>query len=277
MNNEKMAFLISESRKAKKLTQRELAELLNVTDKAVSKWERGLSCPDISLLTSLSDIFGISVGELLKGERDKESSVPEVKTIVESTLEYADRSVKTKFKNILSVIHATVSLLFLTAVITCIICNYAVSGSLTWAWYPISSILFSWLILLPIMILDKKGICISLAVFSILTIPFLYILEKIIGTADLIMPIGVKSSIIGIIYLWIVFLLFNKAKIRKYISVALALLLSIPVTAMINSVVDSCIGGSGPDIWDMLVYCILTSLTITVFFAGHIRHRKILK
>lgn len=69
MNNEKFGKLISEARKEKNLTQKELAKILNVTDKAISKWERGKSYPDISLLEPLSEVLNISVVELLKGEK----------------------------------------------------------------------------------------------------------------------------------------------------------------------------------------------------------------
>ncbi len=63
---------IYELRKAKELTQEQLAEQLNVSPQAVSKWENDLACPDIMLLKPLSEILGISVGELL-GEEKKET------------------------------------------------------------------------------------------------------------------------------------------------------------------------------------------------------------
>lgn len=60
---------VAELRTQKRLTQKALAELLYVSDKAVSKWERGLSLPDISMLMPLSDILGVTVAELLEGRR----------------------------------------------------------------------------------------------------------------------------------------------------------------------------------------------------------------
>ena len=53
------------------ITQKELAERINVSDKAVSKWETGGGCPDLSLLTELSEFFGIDIETLLTGEIDK--------------------------------------------------------------------------------------------------------------------------------------------------------------------------------------------------------------
>ena len=69
MNYEKIGEFIAEKRKKKNLTQAELAKKLGVTDKAVSKWERGLGCPDISILEILAKELDVSVLELLKGRK----------------------------------------------------------------------------------------------------------------------------------------------------------------------------------------------------------------
>ena len=68
MNAQKTGLLIYEMRTRKALTQKELAEKCNVTDKAVSKWERGEGCPDVTVLPKLAEIFGIEVDSLMKGE-----------------------------------------------------------------------------------------------------------------------------------------------------------------------------------------------------------------
>ncbi|MBR5201696.1 MAG: helix-turn-helix transcriptional regulator [Clostridia bacterium] len=69
MNNKKMGEFISTLRKELNLSQKDLAQQLNITDKAVSKWETGRSAPDVSMLIPLADVLGISVTEILKGER----------------------------------------------------------------------------------------------------------------------------------------------------------------------------------------------------------------
>jgi transcriptional regulator with XRE-family HTH domain len=61
-----LGTLIAEIRKQKGMTQLELAEKMGVTDKAVSKWERDLSCPDIASLPTLAETLGVSVDELLQ-------------------------------------------------------------------------------------------------------------------------------------------------------------------------------------------------------------------
>ena len=68
MDAGKIGKLISELRKEKHMTQRALAERLLVSDKAVSKWERGLGCPDLSLLPGLSAVLEVDLEKLLAGE-----------------------------------------------------------------------------------------------------------------------------------------------------------------------------------------------------------------
>ena len=68
MDHDKTGALIAARRKELALTQAELAERLGVTDKAVSKWERGMGCPDVSLLPGLSELLGIQIGQLLAGD-----------------------------------------------------------------------------------------------------------------------------------------------------------------------------------------------------------------
>ncbi len=68
MDCKKVGKLIYELRKEKNMTQKQVAELMNISDKTISKWERGLGCPDVSLLLGLSNIFGVSIEGILSGE-----------------------------------------------------------------------------------------------------------------------------------------------------------------------------------------------------------------
>lgn len=72
MANRTIAEIISSRRKEKGMTQKELADLLNITDKAVSKWERGIACPDTQTIPKVAQILDLTIEELLVGE----SSVP---------------------------------------------------------------------------------------------------------------------------------------------------------------------------------------------------------
>lgn len=94
MDNSKTGLFIREMRKEKNMTQKDLALQLNITDRAVSKWERGLCAPDISLLEPLSQILGCSVAEIISGEKQCQSlsSAPPADT--DSTKTIIDYSVK---------------------------------------------------------------------------------------------------------------------------------------------------------------------------------------
>lgn len=72
---EKTGQLIQSCRREQNLTQKELAERLGVTDRAVSKWETGKSFPDVSMLKPLAECLGISVGELLDGQRRPDTNL----------------------------------------------------------------------------------------------------------------------------------------------------------------------------------------------------------
>ena len=69
ISNEKFGLFVTELRKEKNLTQKDLAEKLYVSDKTVSKWERGLSMPNVVLLIPIADILDVTVTELLRGKK----------------------------------------------------------------------------------------------------------------------------------------------------------------------------------------------------------------
>ena len=99
MDKEKTGQLITELRKEKGLTQKQLADALNVTDKAVSKWERGLSFPDISMLEPISELLEVSIMELLAGERqsgEETMSREEAKDLINASVELSEEEIRHK-------------------------------------------------------------------------------------------------------------------------------------------------------------------------------------
>ena len=78
-----LGTMIAELRKQHGMTQLELAEKMGVTDKAVSKWERDLSCPDINSIPNLAEILGVSVEELMQIKKEAEAPVSKVAEIME--------------------------------------------------------------------------------------------------------------------------------------------------------------------------------------------------
>lgn len=78
MEKQTLGETIAALRREKQMTQAELAEKMSVTDKAVSKWERNLSCPDVSSIPRLAEILGVSPGELIEAKAAPVKSVKKV-------------------------------------------------------------------------------------------------------------------------------------------------------------------------------------------------------
>ncbi len=114
MDPEKVGKLISKARKEKNMTQKDLANILHITDKAISKWERGISIPDISLLIPISNILDISVYELLGGEMKEDLSKNEVEEVVKTSVKKGveDSKLKVRIQKIIITILSIIIVLF---------------------------------------------------------------------------------------------------------------------------------------------------------------------
>lgn len=146
MSTNKQAFgrFVIAKRQAVGLTQRDLAERLFVTESAVSKWERGLSYPDITLVASLSRELGISEGELINASDDAET-----RQIARDALGYR------RWK---AAIFWSTTLAYTTALVTCFIVNLSVSHTLSWFWIVVTAIAAAFsLTTLPLMRVRPKG------------------------------------------------------------------------------------------------------------------------
>ena len=115
MDSQKFGAFVAQCRKDKKMTQADLAAKLNVTDKAISRWERGVGFPDINTIEPLAAALDASVAELMKSERIDESevSITTSNEIVNNTLNFAEKQIQQERKNILSIIGCLTSAVIL--------------------------------------------------------------------------------------------------------------------------------------------------------------------
>ena len=118
MDLDKIGKFIALNRKNKGLTQEQLAEKLGVTNKTVSRWETGKYMPDLSLLKPLSEELGITLNELLSGEKIEEQKIVEnmEKNII-NTIDYSNKKVENEHKKIsiiLMILGAIISISALT-------------------------------------------------------------------------------------------------------------------------------------------------------------------
>ena len=97
---------VADRRKELKMTQKELAAKIQVTDKAVSKWERGLGFPDINTIEGLANALDVSILELMKSEKNTDIvSVSETERAVSNVLNIAEQEVESRHR-VLTVIYA---------------------------------------------------------------------------------------------------------------------------------------------------------------------------
>lgn len=242
MDSEKMGRFISDLRRSHQMTQKELAIKLNVSDKAVSKWERGLSCPDISLLSPLSEIFGITTTELLNSER-ADSDTVNVESIVVSALEYGEKSARRRFELDHNIIAAVFSILLLVGIFVVSIVDVVTTRAFTWSLIPITACVFAWLVFCPAIKLGVKGIVVSLISVSVFVIPFLYVLDHVIDrlleSDTMLFSMGVRIAPLAIVFCWIAYLLFKKLKTRVLLVISILVLLSSPLNYFTNAMVSS--------------------------------------
>ena len=118
MDLDKIGKFIALNRKNKGLTQEQLAEKLGVTNKTISRWETGKYMPDLSLLKPLSEELGITLNELLSGEKIKEEKIVEnTERNILNTIDYSSKKVENEHKKIsiiLMILGAIISISALT-------------------------------------------------------------------------------------------------------------------------------------------------------------------
>lgn len=269
MDMQKIGGFIAEERKAKSFTQKELAAMLNITDKAVSKWERGLSLPDISMLNPLSECLGVSVSELLNGERNVTSTDSAIE--LDSVITYAQQSSHSKNTTFRRMVGTIFSIVMLLGIVVCMICNFAVTGALTWSLYPISSIIFVWAVTFPLIVHQQKGMLISLCSVTVLLCPFIWVLSRLTGVG-MVFVAGWRISAAVILYLWIVYVTMKILRKRKWFAAGIALFGGIILCIVINLIVSALFAAPVTDVWDIIAYVIMGMLAVGCFVYDRIKH-----
>ncbi len=232
---EKMAKFILEMRKARNLTQKELAEQLGVTDKAVSKWERAVSSPDISLLIPLAEVLGVSTGELLGGEKAEERT----EAMVNEALKYSHKSADQRVKRLWEILFAGISASFLLGAVVCLICNYAVSRELSWSLLVLVSLGAAWGILAPLFKAGQKRIFKGLLALSLLLFPYLAVLSFLLKV-PLLRTMGMWIGAAALLGLWGVYsILIRVGGGKKYFALSMICFLLIAEEYGINRIIDA--------------------------------------
>ncbi|MBC9954681.1 helix-turn-helix transcriptional regulator [Leucobacter sp. cx-42] len=188
MHSTKQDFgrFVSEHRKSQGLTQRELATALHVTESAISKWERGLSYPDITVIPSLSRALGVSADELMNASEDQDAR--------------EEKREARSYRKWRTAILWSTSLAYAAALITCFIVNISVSHRLDWFWIVLAAVaLAASLTTLPLFNLPAKGwLVLGSATVSLLAL--LGITALVVGSgAGTWLPITLTAILLGLV------------------------------------------------------------------------------
>jgi Predicted transcriptional regulators len=217
MDNRKIGNFICELRREKGMTQKGLAEKLNVTDKAVSKWERGAGYPEITLIPQLADVLEVSSGELLLGERstgsEKENSAQEnpPMTLIADTIEYVNQYKGSKANRIALI---SMTFAFLTAAFVCLLCNYVIDKTFSWSLYVVGSEAAAWLIVSPLLAGKRHRVAMSLAALTITVMPLLMLIEHLCPAKGWVFPFAFSITAVSLAGLWLTAILFACKRIR---------------------------------------------------------------
>lgn len=113
MNAQKTGSLIAAIRKEQNRTQQDLANELGVSSAAISKWERGIGFPDVSLIEPLATSLGITIAELFKGERIENGDANEYENLLSDVVKVSKNEISKKKKITNWIIAITVAVLYL--------------------------------------------------------------------------------------------------------------------------------------------------------------------
>ena len=165
------------------------------------------------------------------------------------------------------------SVILLTGIFVCCICDIVISQKLTWSLIPLSSIIFTWFICTPLILLGKKGAAGSLISVSLFIFPYLYILSGLLNVKT-IFSIGGIMAIIFDFYLWTVFLILKQFGIKNLFAYGIVLLSAIPFLLIINAALARLIAEPFLDLWDILTIAALLLLSAPLLAYSHFQKRK---
>lgn len=171
MNQEKIGKFIKILRKEKKLTQNELATKLGVTDKSISNWENGKNMPDLSLFKPLCEILGITINDLISGEKlNKDNYQEKFEENILNTIDYTNKKVTNK-NNIIGITFITFGIIIAITAMTI----FPSESS----WGSIYSIFGGLISLIGIFIITKKHKLLICITYFILFILLLFLIDYI--------------------------------------------------------------------------------------------------
>ena len=243
MEELKIGLFIRDRRLELGLTQQQLAEKLNITDKAVSKWERAVSYPDITILRELAAALEVSVAELLAGERDPRPAQPPaaVEDMVVETVSYAETA-RRKNGGWRFWAFAALTSACLVAVLVCLIIFFAVPSARRAMLIAIRSIAFGWAVCYPLLRVERYPVRRSLTILSLALLPYLASLHPVLMEKRFL-----AVELLSLLFLWGAYFISVRYRQQRLLATGWILLLggllSMAITLMVSGQFSHFISG----------------------------------
>lgn len=237
MNIEEIGMRIATRRKEMQYTQKQLADILNVSDKAVSKWERGVGCPDVSLLIPLSEALHIKVEELISGQ--KEVSEEQHKKTIQEIILYTKKVTYAHSQSILRGLYIfTMIGLFLASAIVLLV-EYVMFDMFTWSLIATAACLYAWVLLSTLYFSKNNKIIKTVSMAAVGSLGLIYCISLVYFDQAWFINYALPLAICSGLYAFIVANIWMKTKINIYYKFAWTVVLSIPINVLANTLGES--------------------------------------
>ena len=233
---------IQQLRKAKGMSQEQLADALNVSRQAISKWETDQSSPELDKIVTLSRLFSVTTDELLGNYFADYNGTPTEHSegaTKKRPFIYRGLTDAVDFKNN-KLLFMLFSFICFLAIGTCVIVDFSINRRITFALYPILAVSFGWLVISPVFF-RKHAIAVFVLTTSVF--PFLYLMNEITPEPDWFVGLGLPTAITGVILFWFILLLSRFIKLSAWFKASIALLVSgLIADPIIDNIVNRFLG-----------------------------------
>lgn len=234
MDSKEIGLRILAARKKLGYTQKYLGELINVSDKAVSKWERGVGCPDISLLLPLSEALQMSVDELIGGNIVEKNEKKRIQNLINYT---KIKALENKEK-IIKISYIFICFAMILGIFIPCLCDFYLNRNFTWSIISSTAIIYAWIILTTLIYSKKSAIIKAIIVASIGVIPLLYVIAEKIYTVQWFYHEALFVGIFSNIYIFIILWIWVKTEWYVWYKIGIFIYLSMIINIPTNLVSD---------------------------------------
>lgn len=242
-----MGEIILQARKKQKLTQKQLGDVLHVSDRTISKWERDVGYPDITSLIPLAEALQIDVELLLAPKDGINEEHPSLST--KKLLDYAGKQAQQHIQKNLRVFYWILLGLAILAAGICFLCDYIIAQTLTWSWIVFLSLIYACAFLYGLLFFKKERIVKSIGIATVGLIPFLYGIALASDGTWFLYPC-LPIALLTICGVWILTLMFRFLSWSHYYKIALLISMC--------GIYNVCVNGIAQDLTQMhIVSCFI--------------------